>query len=343
MKHRVESTYVESPRAGGATFAKKAAAQSGITAESRHDSVVAWAIWGGIWLLISLNAIVRWVMSDYFGPAPIMPGDTIEPGRLIALRILEVISTLVVVQCLWKCALKPWLAERRVSLEAMLLLGGIVGFTADAMLNVHHLLFAFNAHSVNLGVWTSFLPFYTGGPAHYAESLLWGFPMYVYFGVTASLAGCAIVEKLRRRFPSITNASAFAIAYVVFVVGDFILENAIIRLTDAYMYTRTYGPLTVFAGSIYQFPLYESFCAAAVSLAFTILRQSARDDANGISFVERGALRLSPRLQTPMRTLAVIGACGAFFLFLYHLPFNYLGVVGTSIINPPSYMLPAPY
>ena len=130
------------------------------------------------------------------------------------------------------------------------------------------------------------------------------------------------------------------IAYAVFIVGDFILENAIIRTTDAYMFTKTYGPLTVFAGSIYQFPIYESLCAGGVSLGFTAIRLSALDDPEGLSFLERGANRLNPRYRTLARTLAVIGGCGALFIFVYHLPFNWLGVVGTTVIQPPSYMLP---
>lgn len=338
MKQSIDSVYMTGRRGGES----RAAAGHLPSASARHDTVGAWALWGAIWALIALNAWARWIMSDtLFGPVPIQPGDTIEPGRLLALRGLEVISTLVVVQCVWMCTLKPWLHERKFGLDGMLLLGGVIGFSADSLLNLHHFLFAFNAHSVNLGVWTAFMPFYTGGPARYAESLLWGFPMYVYFGITASMAGCAIIKKLRQYYPDISNASAFALAYLVFIAADFLLENAIIRSTDAYMFTKTYGPLTVFAGSIYQFPFYESLCAGAVSLGFTVIRQSALDDPDGLSMVERGALRLPPRYRTPARTLAVVGACGALFILAYHLPFNWLGVVGTSVIQPPSYMLPS--
>ncbi len=342
MKKSTNTSYdasVRELRRGGSAPAS-AAGTVAVTA-ARNDTIKAWAIWGAIWTAIAINAWVRWIMSDtLFGPAPIAPGDVIAPGRLMALRVLEVISTLVVLQCVWQCVAKPWMKERKVTLEGMLLLGGVIGFSADSLLNLHHFLFAFNAHSINLGVWTSFMPFYTGGPARYAESLLWGFPMYVYFGITASLAGCAIIKSLRTRFPNMTNATAYAITYAAFIIGDIVLENSIIRTTDAYMFPKTYGPLTFFAGSIYQFPFYEALCAGGVSLGFTVIRQSALDDPEGLSLVERGANRLSPGLRTPMRMLAVIGACGALFILVYHLPFNWLGVVGTSVIQPPSYMLP---
>ena len=336
MKQPADSTYMTGRRGGNSrnSFPHAVAARS--------DSVTAWAIWGAIWTLIALNAWVRWAMSDtLFGPVPIQPGDVMDAGKLVALRVLEVISTLVVLQCVYQCAWKPWRRDGKVGLDAMLLLGGVIGFSADSLLNLHDLLFAFNSYSVNLGVWTSFMPFYTGGPARYAESLLWGFPMYVYFGITASLAGCAIIGALRKHFPHITNAGAYAVAYIAFIVGDFILENTIIRTTHAYMFTKTYEPLTVFAGTMYQFPLYESYCAAAVSLGFTIIRQSALDSPDRLSFVERGAGRLAPALQMPARVLAVVGACGALFILAYHLPFNWLGVIGESVFKVPSYMLPS--
>jgi Spirocyclase AveC-like len=305
-------------------------------------SIFPWAIWGTLWVFIACLAWGKWIVSgELFGPVPILEGDTMAPWRLIALRALELFSVLVLLVITWRSLMQPWLERREFGLDAMLLLGGIIGFSADALLNLHELLFAFNAHSVNLGVWTSFMPFYTDGPSRYAESLLWGFPMYVYFGIGASYAGCGVIAGLRARYPGISNAAAFAVAYMVFVISDCLLENAIIRTTEAYMFTKTYGPLTIFAGSIYQFPLYEALLASVVCLGFTAIRQSALDSADGLSFVERGAAVINPRYRTAVRTVAVIGAAGALFIFGYHLAFNWLGLIGNSIVEMPSYMYPA--
>jgi hypothetical protein len=41
-----------------------------------------------------------------------------------------------------------------------------------------------------------------------------------------------------------------------------------------------------------------------------------------------------------VRTLAVIGFCCAATILVYHLPFNWLGVVGASAADLPSYLLP---
>jgi Spirocyclase AveC-like len=308
---------------------------------SEANSITPWALWGGIWTLITVVAWARWILSDtLFGPAPILPGDEMASWRLLALRCLEIGSVLIVLRISWVGLLKPWLADRQYGLDAKLLLGGIIGFSADALLNIHELLFAFNSHSFNLGVWTSFMPFYTDGPARYAEALAWGFPMYVYFGVGASYAGCALIAQLRKRYAGISYASALAVTYVVFVISDMVLENIIIRTTQAYMYVKTYESLTLFAGTIYQFPFYESVLSALVCLGFTVIRQSALENPEGLSLVERGAERFDPRIRQLVRTVAVIGATGALFLVAYHLPFNWLGLIGSSVIEPPTYMLP---
>jgi hypothetical protein len=41
-----------------------------------------------------------------------------------------------------------------------------------------------------------------------------------------------------------------------------------------------------------------------------------------------------------VRTLAVIGFCCAATILIYHPPFNWLGIVGSSKANLPTYMWP---
>lgn len=308
---------------------------------ARASAVTPWAVWGVICTAMALYAWIRWVSSgELFAPAPIQPGNEIEAWRLAALRVLEALSMTVVAFTVWKGFLRPWLRERTYGLEAMMLLAGVVGFWSDALLNAHELLFAFNAHSINMGVWTAFMPFYTDGPTRYGESLLWGFPMYIYFGISAAYVGCDLIARLRKKSARLSNAAIISLVYVFFVVCDFILENLIIRITHAYMYPKTYGPLTAFEGSMYQFPVYESLLSALVCLGYTLIRQSALDSSDGLSFVEKGVSNVSTRYQLFLRTMAVIGAGASLNFVVYHLPFNWLGLIGESIVRMPSYMYP---
>ena len=50
-----------------------------------------------------------------------------------------------------------------------------------------------------------------------------------------------------------------SLVFVAEFAFDFLMENVVIRLTHAYAYAQTYGPLTLWAGrASFEFPIYES-------------------------------------------------------------------------------------
>lgn len=305
-------------------------------------AVSAWAAFGVLWVIVAAQALVRWILSDQQSqPAPVLGPDVFPAWREVSLRVLEGVSVLVLAAFVWFCIVKPWRRTGRLSLEGMFVIGGVFGSVADACLNLYTYLFAWNAHSVNRGVWTAFMPFHRAGSStRYAEGLLWGVPMYIYFCTGAALLGCITVRALRRRIPGISNVRALSVVFVGEFAMGLVLENTIIRITQAYGYAQTTGWLTLFAGSQYQFPIYESLLTAGLGVAFTSVRLSAQDSPDGVSVVERGYQRWRPSLQRPVRLFAVIGFCATALLVMYHLPFNWLGVGGTSMADLPSYLRP---
>jgi hypothetical protein len=261
--------------------------------------------------------------------------------REVSLRILEALSMGVLLGFVWFCIVRPWRRDGRLSLEGKFVIGGVFGAVADAFLNSCAYLFAWNAHSVNAGVWTAFLPFHqTGASSRYAEGVLWGVPMYIYFCTGAALIGCQVIRALRKRFPGISNVSAFTVVWLLEFFGGLILENTIIRITQAYGYAQTNEALTLFAGATYQFPVYESLFTASLGVAFSYVRLTALESPDGVSCIERGYERWRPSLQAPLRLLAVIGFSAIALIMMYHLPFNWLGVNGHSMADLPSYQLP---
>jgi hypothetical protein len=309
-------------------------------AAQRRGAVTGWALFGALWGLIAAQAIVRWIISDQFEPVLPAGPDVFAQWRLISLRVLEVVSFTVLLGFVWFCVVRPRRRDGRLSLDGRLVISGVFGAIADACLNLQVYLFAWNAHAVNLGAWTAFMPFHNPETStRYAEALLWGVPMYIYLNTGAAIVGCRVVLTLRARFPRISNVSAFAALYLAFFVGALLLENIIIRVTQAYAYAQTPASVTLFAGSLYQFPIYESVFVAAISLAYTVVRMSALDSTDGVSCIERGYQRWRPALQEPVRLLAVVGFGAAAFLVLYHLPLNWLGIIGDSHVVLPSYML----
>lgn len=79
---------------------------------------------------------------------------------------------------------------------------------------------------------------------------------------------------------------------------------------------------------------------ATLGSAYTKARIDALADPQGLSPVEKGYQRWPKKLQGPIRALAVIGFCAAATMSFYHLPLNWLGLIGDSKSNLPSYMLP---
>lgn len=313
---------------------------AGKTGDRRRGSVSIWALAGCVWLVVALQAVSRWVGSPEFAPIAV-GSDTYPMWRELALRGLEVLSSAVLLGFVWFCIVVPWRRDGRLSLDGKFVIGGVVGAVADGCLNLYTYLFAWNAHSVNRGVWTAFLPFHQPtSSSRYAEGLLWGVPMYIYFCTGAALIGCRVIRRLRTRFPNISNVRAYTVVYLGEFLFGLILENLIIRTTQAYGYVQTPPFLTLFAGSQYQFPVYESLFTAALGVAFTYVRMSSVESEDGVSCIERGYERWHPRLQAFVRLLAVIGFCAIALIMMYHLPFNWLGLGGSSHAALPSYMLP---
>ena len=300
------------------------------------------ALIGIVWFAMSVEVLVRWVTSgEQFQPAPKIGPDVMEDWRLIALRAFEVISVAVMLTFIWFCVIRPLRETGKLGLDGKFVLGGIICFIADAFLNVQQYLFAWNSANVNRGVWVRFLPFHNpDAPSRYAESFLWGPPMYVYFCAGVAIVACYEAKRVRRRWPKISKFTLFVLIFVGEFVFDFVVENVVIRTTHAYAFAKTYEPLTLWAGQVHQFPIYESILVAFVGCVFTWARMEAGERPIGESPIEFGAQRWRPSLQDGVRKFAVLGFCGLTLVFGYHLPFNWLGLIGTSVAHLPTYLLP---
>jgi hypothetical protein len=320
----------------------EAPASSDTARDFRRGAATVWAVAGLVWVVISVVALGRWMASDTeFAAAPILGPDTYPLWREVSLRVLEALSMGVLLGFFWFCLIRPWRRTGKLSLEGKFVIGGVFGAVADAFLNSYTYLFAWNAHSVNAGVWTSFLPFHQPtSSSRYAEGVLWGVPMYIYFCTGAALIGCQIIRALRRRFPGISNVSCFTVVWLSEFLGGMLLENTIIRITQAYGYAQTNEMFTLFSGATYQYPVYESMFTATLGVVFSYVRLSALESPDGVSCIERGFERWRPALQAPVRLFAVIGFSAVALIMIYHLPFNWLGVGGHSMADLPSYMLP---
>lgn len=310
--------------------------------DGRSGYVSVWAGLGVLLTALALSIWTRWILSPTeFSPAPVLGPDEIPTWNLVVLRIEEVLSFLEMAALFAFAVWVPLRRFGRVGLDAKIALGCLIGSVSDGILNMHDYLFAWNAHSVDMGSWASFIP--TASPDHqsrYAEALIWGIPMYTYFCIGVAIYGTKLIVRMRARNPGISNARCYLVVFALACVFDLVVENLVIRLGHGYAFVRTPEILTLNAGSQFQFPLYEVVSVALLGVFFTGLRLSAIDSPDGLSYVERGFWRLPHLLQQPARWFAVIGWCVVVLVVVYHLPFQFFGLTGDSVADLPSYMLP---
>lgn len=179
----------------------------------------------------------------------------------------------------------------------------------------------YNTYLVQWGSWVEHLPGWMSPRGNqFAEPLLVMVPVYVWgvFGFT--IIGCKVMRAAKRRWPAMGTAGMIAICYVFFMIVDLVLEGLWMR-TGIRAYPGG-GPLSLFEGSRYQFPIKEMFLWGGTWAAFTCLRYFRNN--KGETFAERGAgqLKNGPKRKLALQFLALYGAINFLYFFAYNLPIN---------------------
>lgn len=293
--------------------------------------ILCWALIGAVVAVFSFSVFGQWLFSaEHFAAVPITPADAMSADGLQRIRIIEFISSAVALAALAGFLVLPWLRRGTPSIQGLLLIGALISYVLDTMVNYGGYWMAWNKHALNFGTWAAFFPGHTG-PTNYAEALLWGPPMYLYFGVLLGTIQLKLLDVLR---PRIGFAFAFAMAFVAAFVFDLVAESVIIR-NQAYAWPETVGWLTLWKGQTWQFPLYESLLVAIYASAYMFLIRSARDEQ--VSFIERGVDRLPAAARLPVRLFAATGFATACTLF-YFGSFVLISLNADNLVELPPYL-----
>ena len=310
------------------------------TVERKPGPLVFWSTFGVIVTALAVIAWVGWIGSDTFVRSD--PGDD-HYRFLWYLRAFQVASVFVTAGMLWWFVIRPWRRRRRVPLEGKVLLGMMIAYYVDPTLNMFNHAFAMNAHAFSFGSWADFMPGYPSPQQdRFAEGLLWAQPLYMYFGLLAAMAGCWLLGKLRTLMPRASMATIYAIVFMIFMLGDAVVEIPFIVYPQLYIFPGVPKNFSLFAGEIYQFPFYQSIFAAVFGIMVTWLRDSV--DEHGRSAVERGvdSLPISSLRKGMMSFMAVTGFCTAAALS-YFLPYAASSMTADTYVQIPSYMRTGAY
>lgn len=299
----------------------------GIADRQSSSAYKVWAAIGAAFLALTLYLITRWVTGPYFEQ---VQGGPTEPPLYMKIPLIAnaVVLWVGLPFALWFFIIRPWVRERRITLDGMLLVSMGLMMFQDPMLNYHSTWCTYNAWLFNQGSWAPYFPGWAAPeePGHTVpEPLLTNVPGYAYGVLLLTIVGCLFMRKIKNRWPGISNLRLILVTYAIAIVFDFVMEGLILLPIGFYSYPGAIQELSINAGTYYQYPIYEGFMWGGVQAALCCLRFFTDD--RGRTVVERGMdnLRGGFAKQQFVRFLAIFGGVSACFFIFYNIPATWLG------------------
>lgn len=298
-----------------------------VTPRFPGGAVKVWATAGGVLLVLQLYVWIRWVTGPYFVRVPAGPSD---PPMFMKV-FLTANGTLMCIGlpvAIWWFLIRPWMRERRITLDGLLLVSCSLFFFQDPLLNYLNTWCTYNTWLWNRGSWSSHIPGWVSPESpgrQVAEPLLinaTGYGMVLLFAI----AGCWFMRRAKSRWPNMSNVRLILITYAAAIVADFIMEACFMLPFGLYTYPGAIRSVSVFAGSYHQWPIYEGVMWGGVMTALSCLRFFTDD--RGRTVVERGLdqVRGGFARQQFVRFLAIFAAVSSCFFFLYNVPAQWFGM-----------------
>lgn len=277
----------------------------------RIPPVAWWAMAGFALLALQADVYGAWIASGDF--RVIQTGADPVPGSVKFWAIVTQILLSTVALGIVGWVLRGCIREKRLTFDAMLMMGWISSFWLDPVPNYIRPQVFFNSYYVNFGSWSEHIPGWVGPTgANLPNSLLVEFAAFVGL-IIATVFGCWLMRQAQERW-KVGKLGAFLAAVAGFCVLYLMLEEYLIQ-TGWLAWPGTIHILSIQGGTIHQMPVTEvALSGVFLSGGFASLRYF-RDD-QGHSFVERGIgnLRIGPRARRVISALAIIAYCQALWI-----------------------------
>lgn len=296
------------PGGGRAAPATAEAAPPGLVppAPRRNRPVLWWAATGAVFVAFQAYIYLNWMASDDFAPRP-TGVDAVPLWEKVFAWILQPLFVLLAL------VVTVWVArgcrrEGRLTLDAKLLVSGLLIVWMDPLGSWIQPQFFFNAYYVNFGSWVEQIPgWYSPNGRFQADLIFVEFPLYCCLVVVAA-RGCAFMHWMRRRRPQTGTAALVLATWAVVTLFIMVFEEILILRTGVAVWEQI-PPVTIYAGTRYQMSLLpDPVFWGGVMVFMTYLRFSRND--RGQSLVEAGLDRVpgGTGRRALVSTLAVIGA-----------------------------------
>ncbi|WP_067893435.1 spirocyclase AveC family protein [Nocardia vaccinii] len=294
----------------------------------RVRRVQIWATAGGLLLALQVYVWVRWIAGPYFHRVP--GGPTAPPMYMKAFLTMNAVLMCVALPvAIWWFLVRPWLRERRITLDGILLVSMGLMFFQDPLLNYFNTWCTYNTWLFNRGSWSSDIPGWVSPerPGHQvSEPLLINAPGYAAGVLVITIFGCWVMRGIKSRWPNITNLRLILATYAFTFLLDFVMEACFMLPFGLYTYPGAIRSVSFSAGTYHQWPMYEGLMWGAVQAGLCCLRYFTDD--RGRTVVEHGLDRVGGGFarQQFARFLAVFAAVSACFFFFYNVPAQWVGM-----------------
>jgi Spirocyclase AveC-like len=295
------------------------------------------AFMGVVVAVLFCSILYQWVTGPFFRPSP-LGTDVIPENTLLLIRFTEVFCGVLILVALWVLLFKPWIRDKKMSWDGMLMLCLFTMWVQDPMCNYFNFTFMYNAHFINMGSWTMHMPGWQAPrQGNLPEPIFLMGGIYLWWTTINVIAFSWALRKMRGWLPRMSTLGHMPIAFGVVCVLDLLLEVPACRL-GLFAYPGAPAWATLWAGEPYQFPVYETVFMNFNYMTIGLLR-FYRDD-RGESWAERGVshMKLSERGKTFVRFLALLGFCNLSYFIVYFMPYNWMAMQSDTFPKYPSYM-----
>ena len=299
----------------------------------RARPVVWWASVGAAAVALQAWIYGSWVASDDFRTVTI--GRAEVPGHeKVWAWILQIAFSAAALATLAFVA-RTCLKQRRLSLEAKILLAWWAIMWLDPAANYFRPQYFFNSYYVNMGSWAAHIPGWVsreGGNLPFAWTI--NFTSYTN-SVLATVAGAWLMRTVRRRRPQTGALGLVLVAWAFCSLAVFAVEDLLIRV--GWLVWNGVPGATVWGHSRMAIPLTEVFVWGATQTALAALF-FFKDDRGQVA-VERGLDRVMVTgwRKTAVSALAIIGFATA-AQAVYGVISAPLGLYVGPQVDIPSYM-----
>jgi hypothetical protein len=298
--------------------------------------VVFWAAVGAVSVVYIVIALSLWAAG---GIHAVDPGvDTMPTAKRVLMHVVEWGQVGVFVALLWLVVIRPLVRRQRLGFDGLFLLAAVLLNFWDPLDNYARFAFQYNAFHLNVGSWGGYIPgWQSPHPELWVVPIAWVLSAYAWGFFLAAKAGCAVIERLEKRYPNWGWVRQYAVVFLTNAVIAAASELVFLQI-GAIVNILPYQGLTLWDSGLGAWPVYNPFLFSATWTVLTALRRSSRFD--GLSFVERGVegLTASPKAQSAIRFLAIFAFMEVAYIGLYFLPFNLFAMMRSIPAVPlPSY------